>query len=72
MVAVIQEAALRGQVKATEELLQLQHQLTETVRHQRSLGTASELGLLAQQSAEAQTAQTLSPRVAGFLEARKL
>jgi NodT family efflux transporter outer membrane factor (OMF) lipoprotein len=61
VVTVIQEAALRGQVKATERLLELQHQLTETVRQQRALGTASELDLLAQQSAEAATAETLPP-----------
>ena len=39
----------------------LQHELTETVRRQRAIGTASELDVLAQQSAEAQTAQTLPP-----------
>jgi NodT family efflux transporter outer membrane factor (OMF) lipoprotein len=57
----VQEASLRGQLTATERLLQLQHQLTDFVKRQRSLGTASELDLLAQQSAEAQTAQTLPP-----------
>jgi NodT family efflux transporter outer membrane factor (OMF) lipoprotein len=61
VVTAIQEASLRGQIAATERLLQLQHQLTETVRGQRKLGTASELDLLAQQSAQAQTAQTLPP-----------
>jgi NodT family efflux transporter outer membrane factor (OMF) lipoprotein len=35
--------------------------LTETVRQQRTLGTASNLDLLSQQSAEAQTAATLPP-----------
>src|SRR6202041_415875 len=39
VVTAIQEASLRGQITATERLLQLQHQLTETVQHQRSLGT---------------------------------
>lgn len=61
VVTVVQEASLRDQVAATERLLALQHQLTETVRGQRKLGTASELDLLAQQSAEAQTAQALPP-----------
>jgi NodT family efflux transporter outer membrane factor (OMF) lipoprotein len=61
VVAAIQEAALRGQAAATERLLQLQHEISETVRKQRALGTASELDLLAQQSAEAQTAQLLPP-----------
>jgi NodT family efflux transporter outer membrane factor (OMF) lipoprotein len=61
VVTAVQEASLRGQIAATERLLELQHQLTETVQRQRKLGTASELDLLAQQSAEAQTAQTLPP-----------
>jgi NodT family efflux transporter outer membrane factor (OMF) lipoprotein len=61
VVTAVQEASLRGQIAATERLLVLQRQLTDTVRHQRQLGTASDLDLLAQQSAEAQTAQTLPP-----------
>jgi NodT family efflux transporter outer membrane factor (OMF) lipoprotein len=61
VVTAVQEAALRGQIAATMRLLQLQHQLTEIVRQQRALGTASDLDVLAQQAAEAQTAQTLPP-----------
>jgi NodT family efflux transporter outer membrane factor (OMF) lipoprotein len=61
VVTAVQEASLRGQIAATERLLQLQHQLTETVQRQRALGTVSDIDVLAQQSAEAQTAQTLPP-----------
>ena len=61
VVTAVQEASLRDQIAATERLLQLQHQLTETVRQEQGLGTASNLDLLAQQAAEAQTAQTLPP-----------
>jgi NodT family efflux transporter outer membrane factor (OMF) lipoprotein len=61
VVNAVQEASLRGQIDATTRLLQLQHQLTDTVQHQRMLGTASDLDVLAQQSAEAQTAQSLPP-----------
>jgi NodT family efflux transporter outer membrane factor (OMF) lipoprotein len=61
VVTAIQEASLRGQIAATTRLLQLQHQLTEIVRRQRSLGTVSDLDVLAQQSAEAQTGETLPP-----------
>jgi NodT family efflux transporter outer membrane factor (OMF) lipoprotein len=61
VVTAIQEASLRGQITATLRLVQLQHQLTDIVQHQRTLGTASDLDVLAQQSAEAQTAQTLPP-----------
>jgi len=61
VVTAVQEASLRGQIEATTRLLQLQHQLTDTVQRQRTLGTASDLDVLAQQSAEAQTAETLPP-----------
>jgi NodT family efflux transporter outer membrane factor (OMF) lipoprotein len=61
VVTAVQEASLRGQITATERLLQLQHQLTETTQRQRMLGTVSDLDVLAQQAAEAQTAQTLPP-----------
>jgi NodT family efflux transporter outer membrane factor (OMF) lipoprotein len=61
VVTALQEASLRGQIAATLRLLELQHQLTDKVRQQRELGTADELDLLAQQSLEAQTAQTLPP-----------
>jgi NodT family efflux transporter outer membrane factor (OMF) lipoprotein len=61
VVTAVQEASLRGQIAATERLLELQHQLTDLVQRQRLLGTASDLDVLAQQSAEAQTAQTLPP-----------
>jgi len=44
-----------------QRLLELQHLLTETVQRQRLLGTANELDVLTQQSAEAQTAQALPP-----------
>jgi NodT family efflux transporter outer membrane factor (OMF) lipoprotein len=61
VVTVIQEASLRGQIEATERLLQLQQQLLTVVQRQRGAGTASELDLLTQQSLMAQTAATLPP-----------
>jgi NodT family efflux transporter outer membrane factor (OMF) lipoprotein len=61
VVTAVQEASLRGQITATQRLLELQHQLTDKVQHQRLLGTASDLDVLAQQSLEAQSAQTLPP-----------
>lgn len=57
----VQEASLRGQMVATQKLLDLQQQITERVRRQRAVGSASDLDVLAQESAEAQTAQTLPP-----------
>jgi len=61
VVAAVQEASIRGQIEATERLLELQHQLTDKVQRQRRLGTANDLDVLAQESSEAQTAQTLPP-----------
>jgi len=61
VVTAVQEASLRGQIDATARLLDVQHELTDKVKHQRSLGSASDLDVLAQESAEAQTAQTLPP-----------
>jgi NodT family efflux transporter outer membrane factor (OMF) lipoprotein len=61
VVTAVQEASLRGQIASTERLLELQHELTDKVRRQRALGTVNELDVLAQQSLEAQTAQTLPP-----------
>jgi NodT family efflux transporter outer membrane factor (OMF) lipoprotein len=61
VVTAIQEASLRGQIAATERLLDLQHQLTVKVRQQQTLGTASHLDVLTQESVEAQTAATLPP-----------
>src|SRR5580698_3192386 len=39
VVTALQEASLRGQITATLRLLELQHQLTDTVQRQRTLGT---------------------------------
>jgi NodT family efflux transporter outer membrane factor (OMF) lipoprotein len=61
VVTAVQEASLRDQVTATERLLEIQHHLTETLQKQHGLGTASNLDVLAQQAAEAQTAQSLPP-----------
>jgi NodT family efflux transporter outer membrane factor (OMF) lipoprotein len=61
VVTAVQEASLRGQIAATERLVTLQRQLTDIVRREKQLGTAGDLDVLAQESAEAQTAQTLPP-----------
>ena len=61
VVTAVQEASLRAQLTATERLLAVQRELTQTVQGQRGLGTASQLDLLTQQAAEAQTAATVPP-----------
>jgi NodT family efflux transporter outer membrane factor (OMF) lipoprotein len=57
----VQEASLRGQIAATERLLALQRELTDTIQRQKGIGTASNADLLAQQATEAQTAASLPP-----------
>ncbi len=61
VVTAVEEASLRDQIVVTQRLLALQRELTETVQRQRGLGTASQLDLITQQGAEAQTAATLPP-----------
>jgi NodT family efflux transporter outer membrane factor (OMF) lipoprotein len=61
VVAALQEASLRAQIVATERLVELEHQQTDVVQHQQTLGTASGLDLLSQQALEAQTVETLPP-----------
>ncbi len=61
VVMAIQEASLRAQIAATERLLEVQQQLTQRVKGQQAIGVASNLDLLTQQAAEAQTAATLAP-----------
>jgi NodT family efflux transporter outer membrane factor (OMF) lipoprotein len=59
VVTAIQEASLRGQISATERLVELEHELTHKVRQQQVVGTASNLDVLNQEAVEAQTAATL-------------
>jgi len=61
VVTAVQEASIRGQIAATTRLVELQNDLTDKVRHQRALGTVSDLDVLAQESLAAQTAQQLPP-----------
>ena len=61
VVTAVQEASLRGQITATERLLELQHQLTDKAQKQRAVGTVERSRRLGPRRPEAQTAQTLPP-----------
>jgi NodT family efflux transporter outer membrane factor (OMF) lipoprotein len=61
VVTAVQEASLRAQIAATDRLLSVQRELTQTVQGQKGLGTASQLDLFTQQAAEAQTLAMLPP-----------
>ena len=59
--AAIQEAALRGQIDATNELIEINTKMLQTLRSQYSKGYATELDVAAQEAQLAQTEATLPP-----------
>lgn len=59
--AAVGEAALRGQLKATEELVEIETQSVNILRYQFDKGYASRLDLAAQESQLAQTQASLPP-----------
>lgn len=59
--AAVGEAALRGQVKATEDLVDIETQSVKILRYQFDKGYASRLDLAAQESQLAQTQASLPP-----------
>ncbi len=61
VVAAIQEASLRAQIDASDELVGINSNLLEIVRFQSTQGAASQLDIAAQESQLAQVAATLPP-----------
>jgi NodT family efflux transporter outer membrane factor (OMF) lipoprotein len=59
--AAIQEAALRGQLSATERIARLQTEMLALAHRQFELGAIAETGVLAQEAALAQTRAALPP-----------
>lgn len=59
--AAIQEASLRGQIEATNELISINKQILEILRSQYGKGYASELDVAAQEAQLAQITATLPP-----------
>jgi NodT family efflux transporter outer membrane factor (OMF) lipoprotein len=57
----IQEASLRGQIKATKDLIRISRANLDIFRHQRDLGQVAEADVLLQEAALAQIEQTLPP-----------
>jgi NodT family efflux transporter outer membrane factor (OMF) lipoprotein len=60
-VAAIQEASLRGQIAATQDIIRDQAQQLDLVRRRFSLGGASQADVLTQEAQLAQTRATLPP-----------
>jgi NodT family efflux transporter outer membrane factor (OMF) lipoprotein len=59
VVAVVQEAALRGQIKATEALAGFEHEQLDLLQRQVELGATAESAVIAQKATLAQTEASL-------------
>jgi NodT family efflux transporter outer membrane factor (OMF) lipoprotein len=70
--AVIQEASLRAQVDATNELIKINTNMLDILRSQYAKGYASELDVAAQESQLAQVAATLPPLLKQLAQQRDL
>jgi NodT family efflux transporter outer membrane factor (OMF) lipoprotein len=70
VVAAVQEASLRGQIGATQDIIQDQVQALNLVRERFNLGAASQADVLSQQAQVAQTRATLPPLQKQLAQAR--
>ena len=70
--AAIQEASLRAQIDATDELIKINTNMLEILRSQYAKGYASELDVAAQESQLAQMAATLPPLLKQLAQQRDL
>jgi NodT family efflux transporter outer membrane factor (OMF) lipoprotein len=70
--AAIQEASLRGQIDATNQLIAASRRMLEILRSQYAKGYASQLDVAAQESQLAQVAATLPPLLKQLAQQRDL
>jgi NodT family efflux transporter outer membrane factor (OMF) lipoprotein len=70
VVTAIQEASLRGQIAATEEIIKVESDQLRVVRQQFDLGAASKADVLSQEATLAQTRATLPPLQKQLAETR--
>ncbi len=61
VVAAVNEASLRGQIAATEDIVKVERDLLDILRRQFALGQNAEADVVAQEAAVAQAEQTLPP-----------
>jgi NodT family efflux transporter outer membrane factor (OMF) lipoprotein len=59
--AAIQEASLRGQIAATERIIKIERDILGILKNQLAAGQAAQVDVLTQQTALAQSEQTLPP-----------
>lgn len=70
--AAIQEASLRAQIRATQEIIRVQEELLKLLQRQYALGDAAQADVAAQESALAQSAATLPPLQSALSQQRHL
>jgi NodT family efflux transporter outer membrane factor (OMF) lipoprotein len=70
--AAIQEASLRGQVAATQEIIEINRKMVETLKKQVTTGYASQLPLAQQEAQLAQVVATLPPLMKQLSQQRDL
>ncbi len=70
--AAVQEASLRGQIAATEQIIKIERDFLDLLRQQRAAGQIAELDVAAQEAALAQTEQTLPPLQKALAQQRDL
>jgi NodT family efflux transporter outer membrane factor (OMF) lipoprotein len=72
VVAVVQEASLRAQIAATQDIVDIESQQLDVLQHQFELGGASRAAVLAQAATLAQTRATLPPLAKQLAQTRNL
>ncbi len=72
VLAAVQEASLRAQISATQDILQVESDQLEVLRRQFELGGASRAAVLAQEATLAQTRATLPPLEKQLAQQRNL
>src|SRR5215471_12513440 len=70
--AAVQEASLRGQIVATQQIIKIEREFLVLLREQRKAGQIAELDVAAQEAALAQTELTLPPLQKALAQQRDL
>jgi NodT family efflux transporter outer membrane factor (OMF) lipoprotein len=70
--AAVQEASLRGQIAATQQIIKIERGVLDLLREQRKAGQIAELDVAAQEAALAQVEQTLPPLQKALAQQRDL
>ena len=70
--AAVQEASLRGQISATEQIIKIERDVLKLMQRQRAAGQIAEGDVVAQEAALAQVEQTLPPLQKQLLQQRDL